>query len=126
LLSNKNTTQRARYIENRAVYVYKNNLKRKIFGAFKKLTIHEKNNLYEQRLRDRTDEGLKNYELMMKKQFDDLMELVLRAEDKLKHENRKKVQTKLQLDQIVLRGISALNLQALNLSQNTLTGNCVL
>jgi hypothetical protein len=88
----------------------------------KRLTIYEKNNLYEQRLKERTDEALQNYELSLKKQYDDLMELVLRAEDKLKHENRKKVQTKLQLDQIVLRGISALNLQALNLSQNTLTG----
>jgi peroxiredoxin family protein len=113
-------------MENRAHLIYSKNLKKRIFTAFKGLTIFEKNNLYEQRLRERTDQALKNYELNMKRQLDDLMELVLKAEEKLKHENRKKVQTKLQLDQIVLRGISALNLQALGLSQNTLTGKVLL
>ena len=51
-----------------------------------------------------------------------LVQLIYKAEEKLKHENRKKVQTKLQLDQIVLRGISALNMKALALSQNSLNG----
>ena len=38
------------------------------------------------------------------------------AKEKLKHENRKKVQVKLMLDQMVLRGISALNMEAMKLS----------
>jgi hypothetical protein len=122
LLKNKESNIRERYIENRASYLHANNLKRKVFKIFKNLSIYEKSGPDDQRLRERTDDAIRNYELDMKKQYDDLMELVLKAEDKLKHENRKKVQTKLQLDQIVLRGISALNLQALGLSQNTLTG----
>ena len=38
----------------------------------------------------------------------------------LKHENRKKIQVKLMLDQMVLRGISALNMQVMKLSQDSL------
>ena len=48
--------------------------------------------------------------------------LISKAQEKLKHENRKKVQVKLMLDQMVLRGVSALNLQAMALSQNSLQG----
>lgn len=49
-----------------------------------------------------------------------LLLLINQAKEKLKHENRKKVQVKLMLDQMVLRGISALNMQAMKLSQNSL------
>ena len=49
-----------------------------------------------------------------------LLLLIEQAKEKLKHENRKKVQVKLMLDQMVLRGISALNMQAMKLSQNSL------
>ena len=52
-----------------------------------------------------------------------MLNLIKQAEEKLKHENRKKIQVKLMLDQMVLRGISALNLQAMHLSQNSLKGN---
>jgi hypothetical protein len=109
-------------MDNRASYIYNNNLKRRIFYAFKSQTINEKNNIYEQKLKQKTEQGIKTHELSMKQQLEDLMELIMKAEDRLKHENRKKVQTKLMLDQIVLKGISALNIQALGLSQNTLTG----
>ena len=57
---------------------------------------------------------------IFKKQKEDMWNLIAKAEEKLKHENRKKVQVKLMLDQMVLRGISALNLQAMSLSQNSL------
>ena len=49
-----------------------------------------------------------------------LLLLIEQAKERLKHENRKKVQVKLMLDQMVLRGISALNMQAMKLSQNSL------
>ena len=49
-----------------------------------------------------------------------LLLLISQAKEKLKHENRKKVQVKLMLDQMVLRGISALNMEAMKLSQNSL------
>ena len=51
-----------------------------------------------------------------------LNELIKKAEEKLRHENKKKIQTKLKLDQMVLRGVSAMNLEALKLAQNSLQG----
>ena len=53
-------------------------------------------------------------------QKEKLILLINQAKEKLKHENRKKIQVKLMLDQMVLRGISALNMQAMKLSQNSL------
>ena len=50
----------------------------------------------------------------------ELLLLISQARERLKHENRKKIQVKLMLDQMVLRGISALNLQAMKLSQDSL------
>lgn len=59
----------------------------------------------------------------MKKKEDELIKLIEKAEEKLLHENRKKIQVKLALDQMVLRGVSALNMQAISLSQNSLNSN---
>src|SRR5690606_24999563 len=100
--------------------------KRKLLHSLKRHTFLEKTPVYEQRIKLKTEDDLNKLEEGMKKHKEDLWTLIMKAEEKLKHENRKKVQAKLKLDQIVLRGISALNLQALALSQNSLKGNDVL
>lgn len=56
----------------------------------------------------------------MNKKEEELLKLIENAQEKLMHENRKKIQVKLALDQMVLRGVSALNMQAITLSQNSL------
>ncbi len=101
---------------------YLEKLKRKCLSMIKKATLLQETSAYENKMKQKTENELKNLQEGLQKQKEDLMTLIYRAEEKLKHENRKKVQTKLQLDQIVLRGISALNLKALTLSQNSLNG----
>ena len=51
-----------------------------------------------------------------------LIELIKKAEEKLIHENRKKIQTKMLFDNIVLKGVSEMNLKALSLSNEALKG----
>ena len=99
--------------------IIKNKIK-KIFRALKDQSLFQKNKDYEIKLK-------KNKELELQKLYEEqnnqkqqLLILISNAREKLKHENRKKVQVKLMLDQMVLRGISALNLQAMKLSQDSL------
>ena len=96
------------------------NKKKKIFRALKSQSLFQKNKDYELKLK-------KNKEMELQRLYDDqnnqkqqLLLLISQAREKLKHENRKKIQVKLMLDQMVLRGISALNLQAMKLSQDSL------
>jgi hypothetical protein len=96
------------------------NKKKKIFRGLKSLSLFQKNKDYELKLK-------KNKEMELQRLYDDqnnqkqqLLLLINQAREKLKHENRKKIQVKLMLDQMVLRGISALNLQAMKLSQDSL------
>ena len=93
---------------------------KKIFRTLKDQSLFQKNKDYELKLK-------KNKEIELQKLFEEqnnqkqqLLLLISQAKEKLKHENRKKVQVKLMLDQMVLRGISALNLQAMKLSQDSL------
>ena len=99
--------------------IIKNKIK-KIFRALKSQSLFQKSKEYELKLK-------KNKEMELQKLYEDqnnqkqqLLLLISQAREKLKHENRKKVQVKLMLDQMVLRGISALNLQAMKLSQDSL------
>ena len=94
--------------------------KKKIFRALKAQSLFQKNKDYEIKLK-------RNKEIELQKLFEEqnnqkqqLLILINKAKEKLKHENRKKIQVKLMLDQMVLRGISALNLQAMKLSQDSL------
>jgi hypothetical protein len=121
---NKFLTERTIYKSNksRVMKITEIKLKRKLFDGIKKISVLEKTNAYEQKIKMRTENELIRVEDSLKKQQEDLWILIAKAEEKLKHENRKKVQAKLQLDQIVLRGVSALSLQALALSQNSLNG----
>jgi len=89
----------------------------------KSITLFENNKEYDEKLKSRTDAHLNKYKESMKKQEYELLFLIEQAEEKLKHENRKKIQAKLALDQMVLRGGSALNMQAISLSQSSLNCN---
>lgn len=89
----------------------------------KSITLFQNNKEYDEKLKSRTDAHLHKYRESMKKQEYELLFLIEQAEEKLKHENRKKIQAKLALDQMVLRGVSALNMQAISLSQSSLNCN---
>ena len=98
------------------------NKKRQLFKVLKKETLFAKTNTYEEKTKAQTQNDIIKMENTFKKQKEDMWNLISKAQEKLKHENRKKVQVKLMLDQMVLRGVSALNLQAMALSQNSLQG----
>ena len=102
--------------------IYREKQKRKCLNAIKNFSILQKTDDFDEKIRVKTEGELRSLQEDLEKQKEDLLNLILKAEEKLKHENRRKVQTKLQLDQMVLRGISALNLKALKLSQNSLNG----
>ena len=93
---------------------------KKIFRALKNQSLFQKNKDYEIKLKRNKDIELQKLFEEQNNQKQQLLLLISQAREKLKHENRKKVQVKLMLDQMVLRGISALNLQAMKLSQDSL------
>ena len=97
-------------------------LKKKAIETVKQATLFVAKSKYETKIHEKYRNDLIVYEEALKKQKDEMLQLVIKAEEKLKYENKKKVRAKLELDQIVLRGISALNLQAISLSQNSLHG----
>ena len=96
------------------------NKKKKIFQELKKLSIFQKSKDYMNKLTKIKNEELNKIYEQHINQKEKLILLINQAKEKLKHENRKKIQVKLMLDQMVLRGISALNMQAMKLSQNSL------
>ena len=102
--------------------IRRNNLARKSLRAWKLVSFHESNKNFENKVKERTELEIKNYETNLISQQQKIYELIAKSEEKLKMEQKKKIQTKLQLDQVVLRGVSALNIQALKLSQNALNG----
>ena len=93
---------------------------KKIFRALKAQSLFQKNKDYEIKLRKNKEIELQKLYEEQNNQKQQLLLLISQAREKLKHENRKKIQVKLMLDQMVLRGISALNLQAMKLSQDSL------
>ena len=96
------------------------NKKKKIFRALKNLSFFQKSKEYDKKLQNIKDMELQKLYEDHNNQKTQLLLLIEQAKERLKHENRKKVQVKLMLDQMVLRGISALNMQAMKLSQNSL------
>jgi len=119
---NKQENKNFAKIIEKADYFRRNSLKRKAIKLLKSITLFQNNKEYDEKLKMRTDAHLNKYSESMKKQEYELLFLIEQAEEKLQHENRKKIQAKLTLDQMVLRGVSALNLQAISLSQSSL--NC--
>jgi len=116
MLEQKEENKKYNFIKN---ILQRNKIKR-IFKALKEQSVFQNNKDYALKLQ-------KNKELELQKLFNEqndqkqkLLLLISQAREKLKHENRKKIQVKLMLDQMVLRGISALNLQAMKLSQDSL------
>ena len=96
------------------------NKKKKIFRALKAQSLFQKNKDYELKLKKNKEIELQRLYEEQNNQKQQLLQLISQTREKLKHENRKKIQVKLMLDQMVLRGISALNLQAMKLSQDSL------
>ncbi len=97
----------------------KNKIK-KIFRALKNQSLFQNNKEYTLKLQKYKENELQKLINEQNNQKQQLLMLISQAREKLKHENRKKIQVKLMLDQMVLRGISALNLQAMKLSQDSL------
>jgi hypothetical protein len=120
---------REKEIRNRSAYICKilqENKIRKIFKVLNNDSIFRKNEEYEEKTKEASGTEVQKLEKNLNNQRESMMNLIKQAEEKLKHENRKKIQVKLMLDQMVLRGISALNLQAMHLSQNSLKGKIYL
>ena len=120
---------REKEIRNRNAFICKilqENKIRKIFKVLKNDSIFRKNEEYEEKTQEASGTVVQKLEKNLNNQRESMMNLIKQAEEKLKHENRKKIQVKLMLDQMVLRGISALNLQAMHLSQNSLKGKIYL
>ena len=99
--------------------ILRNKIKR-IFRALKNQGLFQNNKDYALKLKKYKDNELQKLVNEQNNQKQQLLLLISQAREKLKHENRKKIQVKLMLDQMVLRGISALNLQAMKLSQDSL------
>ena len=123
LLENMQEEKKNRKLETQIFYMRSNNLKKKIFNLIKFTTTFKHKLEYDKIIKERTETDLKNYEETHIKEKEEILKLIYKAEEKLKYENKKKIQTKLLLDQIVLRGVSSMNLQALSLSNNALKGN---
>src|SRR4051812_3029221 len=96
--------------------IRRKNLARKAVMAWKSVSFHESNTNFETKVKEKTEIEMKNYHANLVQQQEKIYDLISKAEEKLKNEQRKKIATKLQLDQVVLRGVSALNIQALKLS----------
>ena len=103
----------------------RNKIKR-VFGELKKRSLFLPSDKYTDKTKleckKRFDEYTKNQAI----EKEDLLKLIAQAKERLKHENRKKIQVKLLFDQMVLRGISSLNMQAVSLSQNSLKGKFII
>lgn len=112
-------------LENQAIYFYITKLKRRAFNTVKYSSVGKSIKEFEEEVKQKTLEDIKRYEDTELKEKNELLRLIYQAEEKLKHENRKKVQTKLLFDQVVLRGVSAMNMQALNLSNSSLRGKSI-
>jgi hypothetical protein len=126
LIKNKNNRRNNQIIKFLIKKFYNEKMKRKCLSFFKNYTVLQKTADFEEKMKIKTENELKALQEGLEKQKEELLNLIIKAEEKLKHENRKKVQSKLQLDQIVLRGVSALNLKALKLSQNSLNGEILI
>lgn len=96
------------------------NKKRNIFKALKSVSLFQKNKDYSDKLKVRSNLEITKIKNNLDTQKQQIYLLIKQAQERLKHENRKKIQSKLLLDQMVLRGISGLNMQAMKLSQSSL------
>ena len=100
--------------------IIRNNKIKKIFRAMKNQTLFQTNKDYALKIKNNSENELRKLNNDLNNQKQQLLILINQAQERLKHENRKKIQVKLMLDQMVLRGISALNMQAMKLSQDSL------
>lgn len=106
--------------ENQILYFLIKNIKRKAFNNIMRSTLQKPTIDYENEVKRRFDEKIKDLKKSYKFEKEEILELIYKAQENLKNEIKKKIQTKLLLDQIVLKGVSAMNIQALTLSNETL------
>jgi hypothetical protein len=111
--------------ENQMLYFYINNLKKKVFSMLKNKTIFKPFNVFEREIQIKYEEDIRKIKQKQYSQKEELKLLIIQAKEKLNHEKRKKIQTKLVLDNVVLKGVSAMNLKALALSNDSLKGKVV-
>lgn len=120
LKENKDKEKNERKIDTQVLYLYITKLKRKYFNLIKNKTILKPLKIYEQEVDEKYKVEIKSILEKQGNEKGELIKLIHLAQEKLKHEQRKKIQTKLMLDNIVLKGVSAMNIQALSLSNNSL------
>lgn len=114
--------KREKKLDSQIIYSRIHRMKRNIFELLKKTTTFKPIKEYDNQIKTIVNNDLNKYREVQKNEKEELLRLIYQAEEKLKHENRKKIQTKLLLDQIVLRGVSAMNIKALSLSNDSLKG----
>lgn len=114
--------KREKKLDSQIIYARIHRMKRSIFELLKKTTTFKPIKEYDNQIKTIVNNDLNKYREVQKNEKEELLRLIYQAEEKLKHENRKKIQTKLLLDQIVLRGVSAMNIKALSLSNDSLKG----
>lgn len=126
LMRNVNRRQEKRKRKALIMQITQKNKIKKIFNVFKHLALYMPNKQYVEKMKNESKRKFQNFENEQNNQKEEMLKLINQAKEKLKHENRKKIQVKLMLDQMILRGISSLNMQAISLSQNSLTGKSIL
>ena len=90
LFKNKLNHQGIRYMEDKACHLYSKILKKRIFSKLKINSLCEKTNDFERKVRERTEEGLNNYESSLRNQKEKILALIIKAEERLKYENKRR------------------------------------
>lgn len=111
------------YKENLVIYLYVSNLKRKLFEKIKKATIFKPIKEFEKEISTSYILSIEKTISVHNEEKQKLLNLIKKAEQKLIHENKKKLQTKMLFDKIVLKNVSELNIKTLSLSNEALKGN---
>ena len=122
LKTNLQNEKRERKLDSQLIYNRIFKMKKSLFEMLKKTTTFKSIKEYDLQKKEANDKELASYENTQIKTKEGLLKLIYEAEEKLKYENKRKIHTKLLLDQIVLRGVSAMNLRALSLSNDSLKG----
>lgn len=97
--------------------------KKKLLNILKRQTIFAKTQEFQEKKQKREDKLMDQFIGDLAQRKREMNRLINEAKEKLKHEQRKKLQVKLALDQMILKGISNLNAEAIKLAQNSLNGN---
>lgn len=95
-------------------------LKQRAFKAFKLYAQVAGNRMYERRVKERINIDVQTRVEERKNEKEFLVAMIKELEEQLRIELRKKTILKAQCDQAYLRGVSAISMEALKMSQSTL------